>query len=75
MSDVYRVALSAQIQTNAAKLIPLSFTVQMDNDPERKAKATGEKRDTPQWPSQSPDANSVEQRNAVYGCAWILDSR
>lgn len=37
ISDVYRTILSAQIQLNAAKLIGLCFTVQMDNDPKRTA--------------------------------------
>lgn len=39
---VYRAILSAHIQRNATKLIRLSFTVQMDNDPKRTAKATRE---------------------------------
>ena len=41
-SEVYRAILSAQIQSNAAKLIGQSFTVQMDNDPKHAVKTTQE---------------------------------
>ncbi len=37
-SVVYRYILSAQIQSNAAKLIGWCFIVQMDNDPKHTAK-------------------------------------
>ncbi len=39
-SEVYRDKLSAQIQSNSAKLIQLRFIVQMDDDPKHTAKAT-----------------------------------
>ncbi len=41
-SEVYRDILSAQIQSNAAKLIGQRFIVQMDDDPKHTAKATQE---------------------------------
>ncbi len=41
-NEVYRDILSAQIQTNAAKLIGRHFIVQMDDDPKHTAKATQE---------------------------------
>ncbi len=41
-SEVYRDILSAQIQSNAAKLIWWHFIVQMDDDPKHTAKATQE---------------------------------
>ncbi len=41
-SEVYRDIFSAQIQPNAAKLIGLSFIVQMVDDPKLTAKATQE---------------------------------
>ena len=34
-SEVYRVILSAQIQSNAARLIGRHFTVEIDNDPKQ----------------------------------------
>ncbi len=41
-SEVYRYILSAQIQSNAAKVIGRCFIVQMDDDPKHTAKATQE---------------------------------
>ncbi len=41
-SEVYRDILSAQIQSNAAKLIGRRFIVQMENDPKHTAKVTQE---------------------------------
>ena len=41
-SDVFRVILSAHIQSNASELIGQCFTVQVDNDPKHTAKATKE---------------------------------
>ena len=41
-SEVYRAVLSAQIQSNAAKLIGQRFTVQMDNNPKHTVKAAQE---------------------------------
>ncbi len=41
-SEVYRDILSAQIQSNAAKLIGRRFIVQMANDPKHTAKVTQE---------------------------------
>ncbi len=41
-SEVFRAILSAHIQPNASELIGRRFTVQMDNDPKRTAKATKE---------------------------------
>ncbi len=57
--------LSAQVQSNAAKLIGRHFIVQMDDDPNHTAKATQEfltvkKWNILQWPSQSPDFNPIE---------------
>ncbi len=65
-SEVYRDILSAQIQSNAAKLIGRCFIVQIDDDPKHTAKATQEflklkKWNILQWPSQSPDLNPIEQ--------------
>lgn len=40
--EVCRVILSAQSQLNVSKLCRQHFTVQMDNDPKRTAKATQE---------------------------------
>ncbi len=59
-SEVYRDILSAQIQSNAAKLIGWRFIVQMNDDPKQTAKATQEflkvkKCNILQWQSQSPD--------------------
>ncbi len=64
-SEVCRDILSAQIQSNGAKLIGRRFIVQMDDDPKHTAKATQEflkvkKCNTLQWPSQSPDLNPIE---------------
>ncbi len=42
-SEVYRDILSAQIQSNGAKLIGRCFIVQMDDDPKHTAKPTQEK--------------------------------
>ncbi len=39
-SEVYRDILSAQIQSNAAKLIGRRFIVQMENDPKHTTKVT-----------------------------------
>ncbi len=39
-SEVHRDILSAQIQSNAAKLIGWRFIVQMDDDPKHTVKAT-----------------------------------
>ena len=39
-SEVCRAVLSAQIQSNAAKLIGWCFTAKMDNDLKHTAKAT-----------------------------------
>ncbi len=39
-SEVYRDILSAQIQSNGAKLIGQHFIVQMDVDPKHTAKTT-----------------------------------
>ncbi len=63
-SEVYRDILSAQIQSNGAKLIGRCFIVQMDDDPKHTAKAAQEKVKIKwnilQWPSQSPDLNPIE---------------
>ena len=65
-SEVYRAVLSAQIQSNAVKLIGWRFTAQMNNDPKHTTKATQEllkakKWNVLKWPSQSPDLNPTEQ--------------
>ncbi len=65
-SKVYSDILSAQIQSNAAKLIGRRLIIQMDNNPEHTAKTTQEflkvkKWNILQWPSQSPDFNPIEQ--------------
>ncbi len=65
-SEVHRDILSAQIQSNAAKLIGWRFIVQIDDDPKHTVKATQEflkvkKWNIWQWPSQSPDLNTIEQ--------------
>ncbi len=62
---MYIDILSAQIQSNAAKLIGQCFIVQMDDDPKHTAKTTQKflkvrKWIILQWPSQSPDLNSTE---------------
>lgn len=54
--EVYRAKLSASIQLNAAKVIGLRFTADMNNDPKHKAKTTKDL----QWPSQSPSLNPIE---------------
>ncbi len=64
-SEVYRDILSAQIQSNGAKLIGRRFIIQMDDDPKHTAKATQEflkvkKWNILQWPSQCPDFNPIE---------------
>ena len=64
-SEVYRHILSAQVQTNASKLIGRQFILQQDNDPKHTAKATKEffkakKWSILEWPSQSPDLNPIE---------------
>ncbi|KAG2457144.1 TCB1 transposase, partial [Polypterus senegalus] len=64
-SEVFRDILSAQIQLNAVKLIGRRFMIQMDNDPKHTSKATQEfikakKWNIHEWPSQSPDRNSIE---------------
>ncbi len=64
-SEVYRDILSAQIQSNAAKLIGWRFIVQMDDDSKHTAKATQEflkviNLNILQWPSQSSDLNPIE---------------
>ncbi len=64
-SEVYRDILSAQIQSNAAKLTGRCFIIQMDNDAKHTAKATQgflkvKKWNILQWPSQSPDLNPIE---------------
>lgn len=38
--EVYRTILSTQIRSNAAKLIGMHFTVQMNNNPKHITKAT-----------------------------------
>ncbi len=58
--------LSAQIQSNAAKLSGWRFIIQVDNDPKHIAKATLEFLKVKTWiilqcPSQSPDFNLIEQ--------------
>ncbi len=63
-SEVYKDILSAQIQSNGAKLIGQRFIVQADNDPKHTAKTTQEflkvkKWNILQWPSQSPDFNPI----------------
>lgn len=62
-TEVFRAILSAQIQSNASKLIGLRFIVQMD--PKHTAKATqyffkAKKWNLLQWPSQSRDLNPIE---------------
>ncbi len=64
-SEVYRDILSAQIQSNAAKLIGRRFMVQMNDDPKHTAKATQEflkvkQWNILQWLSQSPDLDPIE---------------
>ncbi len=64
-SEAYKDILSAQLQTNAAKLIGRCFIGQMDDDPKHTAKATQEflkvkKWNILQWPRQSPDLNPIE---------------
>ncbi len=58
--------LSAQIQSNAAKLSGWRFIMQVDNDPKHIAKATQKFLKVKtwiilQWPSQSPDFLLIEQ--------------
>ncbi len=65
-SKVYSDILSAQIQSNAAKLIGRRLIIQMDDNQEHTAKTTQEflkvkKWNILQWPSQSPDLNPIEQ--------------
>ena len=62
--EVYRAIMSAQFQTNAAKLTGRWFTVQMDNEPQHTMKIIqellkAEKCNVLQWPSQSPDLNQT----------------
>ncbi len=57
-SEVYRNILSAQIQTNGAKLIGWRFIVQMDDDPKQFLKV--KTWNILPWPSQSPDLNPTE---------------
>ncbi len=62
---ILKYILSAQIQSNGAKLIKLRFKVQMDDDPKHISKATQEslkvKRSSIlQWPIDSPDINPIE---------------
>lgn len=62
---MHRAILSAQIQSNDAKLIDHHFILQMDNDPKHAAKAIQEflkakKWDTLHWPSQLPYLNLIQ---------------
>ncbi len=64
-SEVYRVILSAQIQSKSAKLIVWRFIVQMDNDPKHTGEATQEflkvkKWIILQWSSHFPGLNPIE---------------
>ncbi len=64
-SEVYIDILSAQVQSNGAKLIRRRFIVQMDNDPKHTEKSNQgvlkvKKLNILQWPSQSPDFNPIE---------------
>ncbi len=64
-SEVYRDILSAQIQSNAEKLIGRRFIVQVDNEPKQTAKATQEFLKVKKWnilqlQSQSPEFNPFE---------------
>ncbi len=61
-SEVYRDIISAQIQSNAAKLIGRHYIVQMDNDPKHTAKATLEFLKVKKW--------NILQLNSAAVKAW-----
>ncbi len=64
-SEVYNDILSAQIQSNGAKLIGRRFIGHIDNDPKHTSKAAQEILKVKRWnilQSQSPDLNLIELR-------------
>lgn len=62
-SEVYRAILSAQIQSNATKLIGRHFTVQMNNNPKHTAKAI-----------QSSDLSLIEHAFDLLTTEWKAEN-